>query len=84
MPRRGRTSNNVRLAYIALALFVAISLTYRVREITDRVDLLRNGMERARNPFERDGLEVVSVQPDGFAAGAPQHDDMTIIVARIV
>lgn len=82
MSAGGRRSNV--LPYLALALLLAVSLTYRVREISDRVDLLRHGAERARDPFTSGFAEpeLLDVQPEAEATGIAEGDTLLAFADR--
>ena len=73
-----------RMLYFALALLFAISLTYRIREIVDRVDLLSHGAERAKNPFNVNvpGVEITGVEPEAAAAGIRKGDTLLAFAGR--
>jgi sigma-B regulation protein RsbU (phosphoserine phosphatase) len=79
-----RPSRGTLLLYIALFLLFAISATYRVREILDRVDLLRHGTELARAPFDVgfDGSRIEGVEPEAEAAGVRVGDRLQGIAGR--
>lgn len=71
-------------AYAALLLVLAISLTYRVRQIIDRSDRLLHGTERVQPPFSLDssGLSIVSVRPEADAAGVRTGNTLVAIGGR--
>src|SRR6267378_5904421 len=73
-----------RMLYFALALLFAISLTYRIREIIDRVDLLSHGAERAKEPFNMNvpGVEITGVEPEAAAAGIQKGDTLLAFAER--
>ena len=68
-------------AYAALLLLVAISLTYRGRQIVDRTDRLMHGDERVLPPFNIDssGMSIVSVRPEAGSAGLRAGDVITAV-----
>src|SRR5262245_57897934 len=78
MPRRARS------LYCLLAICFLISISYRVREISDPLDLLFHGTERVRDPFniELPGMEVLSVQPEATAAGIDSGDTLVAFAGR--
>jgi sigma-B regulation protein RsbU (phosphoserine phosphatase) len=78
MPRRRR------ILYCFLAFCFLISISYRIREISDRLDLLFHGTERVRDPFNigLPGREVLSVQPEATAAGIDSGDVLVAFAGR--
>ena len=73
-----------RMLYFALALLFAISLTCRIREIIDRVDLVFHGTERAKSPFSMNvpGVEITGVEPEAAAAGIRKGDTLLAFAER--
>jgi hypothetical protein len=71
-------------AYAALLLLLAISLTYRVRQIVDRTDRLMHGDERVQPPFNIDssGTSIVSVRPEAGSAGLRAGDTLLAVNGR--
>ena len=70
MPVVSPPSRKPHILYAGLALLFLVSATYRALDIAERVGELRHGGEYVREPF------------DIFVGAAPQHDDMTLMVAR--
>jgi len=73
-------------AYGALALLLAISLTYRVRDTLDRIDELRHGDTIARLPFDFDlpQLTIGSLEPEAERAGLRDGDTLRTVGGRPV
>lgn len=59
------------LAWTALALLLAVSLTHRLRDTADRLDELRRGNVVVRLPFDVDlpRFSLSEVQPEAASAG---------------
>jgi hypothetical protein len=77
MTRRGR------ILYCILALFLSISLTYRVREIADRLALLLNADEHVRNPLNITlNGDVFTLTPEAEMAGLQKGDRILVFAGR--
>jgi len=76
--RRAFTGN--RLAYIALVL-LAVALTLRFRDISDRYQLTFHATESVRDPFElaEPNVEIISVTREAAAAGLGTGDVLVAI-----
>jgi sigma-B regulation protein RsbU (phosphoserine phosphatase) len=74
----------VRLAYFALAVLFAISISHRVREIRDRAELLFDGESHVRNPFDPGDTitEVATLEPEAQEAGLARGDVIVAIGDR--
>jgi len=72
------------LAYAALALLLAISLVYRVRDTVDRIDELRHGGTIARIPFDFDlpQLTIGDLQPEAEREGLRENDTLVSAQGR--
>lgn len=72
------------ILYLALALLFTISLTYRMREISDRAGLLADPMAHARNPFSmaQSVTEIAAVEPEAAAAGIVKGDVLVSFADR--
>jgi sigma-B regulation protein RsbU (phosphoserine phosphatase) len=80
MPRAQPPRTSLVL-YGVLALLFAVSMTYRFRDTTDRIDELLRGNEIARIPFDPDLPEgtLGEVQPEAAAAGIVEGDRLVAI-----
>jgi sigma-B regulation protein RsbU (phosphoserine phosphatase) len=78
MPKRAR------FLYLVLAVLFLISVTYRIRETSDRFELLLNPQEHARDPFriELPGKQITRVQPEGEAVGIQNEDTLLAFAGR--
>jgi len=74
------------LAYAALALLLAISLTYRLRDTIDRIDEFLHGDTIARLPFDFDlpQLTIGSLAPETERAGLREGDTLRSVGGRPV
>ena len=84
MPGANRGSRVPILAWTALALLLAISLTHRLRDTADRLDELRRGTVVIRLPFDVDlpQFTLSEVQPEASAAGLRVGDAITGLAGR--
>ncbi len=62
-----------------LAILVAVSLTYHVRDTIDRVEDIRHGARHARDPFDPNlpEMQVTAVAPEAREAGLAPRDLLT-------
>jgi phosphoserine phosphatase RsbU/P len=66
------------LAFAALAVLLAVSLAYRIRDSADRIDELRHGDTIARLPFDFDlpQLTIGSLQPEAVRESLREGDTL--------
>lgn len=84
MPGANRGSRAPILAWTALAVLLAVSLTHRLRDTDDRLDELRRGSVVVRLPVDIDlpQFTVSEVQPEAAAAGLRVGDAISGVAGR--
>jgi len=85
-PSAERRVSAARAAYAALAVLLAISLTYRVRDTVDRIDELQHGDTIARLPFDFDlpQLTIGSLEAEAEREGLREGDTLRTAGGRPV